>query len=118
VEHSEKVSLLVDLQSAANDMLIVESLSGMKHGEYIVGLWKKTINQEIGKMFGESQDETIEGLNKLQAMLGEISKTPIMQLLTQFYAKYNASTLPQSPQSEYAPVVQNPPSRGGGIYPY
>lgn len=125
MEHSEKVSLLVDLQAAADDQFISESLSRLKHGEYIVGLWRKTIDNEIGKMFGSSTEEVSNDMDKLRYKLDEISKTPIMQLLTQFYAKYSQSTPPSQPMQQVqqgmvqtSEQLKNPPSRSSGIYPY
>jgi hypothetical protein len=125
MEHAKKVGLLVDLQSAADDQFIIESLSNLKNGEYIVELWKKTISQEIGKMFGENHEELAGEMDSLRSTLGEISKTPIMQLLLQFYSKYtnqpqatNTQPIAQQPAAQTAPqMAMNPPSRGG-IYPY
>lgn len=80
MDNNKKIALLIDLQKAAKDNFIVETLNKLDNGEFIANLWVTTVQNEINTILGDNAKAVVQ-TNALLDTLNRVTETPVITLL-------------------------------------
>jgi hypothetical protein len=123
MDNNKKIALLIDLQKAAKDNFIVETLKKLDNGDFIAELWANTVQKEINSILGDVSVEQ-QVSSELLDMLNRITETPVVVLMKTLISRLdnpnlvqqNAQVTPYQPaisQEQKANLMQ---SRGNPLF--